>query len=163
MSDQNKGPCFGVPLPEYLGFPGGMQKPVPRRAELERVMASGGVATAKAFEAASIQVIGLQECRIPQAQLVKAGHFTTCYSAADKGSKGCRFWISAKIGYTQAHCRFASRPLQAFPYRPFSGHCPGRYGHAWTCRRVLGPRTMVERLTSISQGSAALTRRPFLC
>ena len=52
MSDQNKGPCFGVPLPEYLGFPGGMQKPVPRRAELERVMASGGVATAKAFEAA---------------------------------------------------------------------------------------------------------------
>ena len=52
MSDQNKGPCFGVPLPTHLDFPGGMQKPVPRRAELEQVMASGGVATAKAFEAA---------------------------------------------------------------------------------------------------------------
>ena len=51
MSDQNKGPCFGVPLPTHLDFLGGMQKPVPRRAELEQVMASGGVATAKAFEA----------------------------------------------------------------------------------------------------------------
>ena len=51
MSDQNKGPCFGVPLPEYLNFPGGMQKPVPRRAELEQVIASGGLTTVKAFEA----------------------------------------------------------------------------------------------------------------
>ena len=52
MSDENKGPCFGVPLPEYLNFPGGMQKPVPRRAELEQVIAHGGLTTAKAFEAA---------------------------------------------------------------------------------------------------------------
>ena len=51
MSEQNKGPCFGVPLPTHLDFPGGMQKPVPRRAELEQVIASGGLATAKAFEA----------------------------------------------------------------------------------------------------------------
>ena len=51
MSDDQRGPCFGVPLPTHLGFPGGMQKPVPRRAELEQVMASGGVATVKAFEA----------------------------------------------------------------------------------------------------------------
>ena len=51
MSDQDKGPCFGVPLPTHLDFPGGMQKPVPRRHELEQVIASGGVATAKAFEA----------------------------------------------------------------------------------------------------------------
>lgn len=52
MSDQNKGPCFGVPLPKHLDFPGGMQKPVPTRAELEQVIASGGLTTAKAFEAA---------------------------------------------------------------------------------------------------------------
>ena len=51
MSDQNKGPIFGVPLPAHLDFPGGMQNPVPRRHELEQVIASGGVATAKAFEA----------------------------------------------------------------------------------------------------------------
>ena len=51
MSDQNKGPIFGVPLPAHLNFPGSMQKPVPRRAELEQVIASGGLTTAKAFEA----------------------------------------------------------------------------------------------------------------
>ena len=51
MSEQNKGPCFGVSLPTNLDFPGGMQKPVPRRMELEQVVASGGLATVKALEA----------------------------------------------------------------------------------------------------------------
>ena len=51
MSDQNKGPCFGVPLPTHLDFPGGMQKPVPRRQQLVKVVASGGVATVRALEA----------------------------------------------------------------------------------------------------------------
>ena len=52
MIEQNKGPCFGVPLPTHLNFPGGLQKPVPTRKELEQVIASGGLATAKALESA---------------------------------------------------------------------------------------------------------------
>ena len=60
MSDQSKGPCFGVPLPTHLNFPGGMEKPVPRRAELEQVMASGGVATVKAFEASLALVAAIE-------------------------------------------------------------------------------------------------------
>ena len=51
MSDQNTGPVYGVPLPTHLEFPGGMQKPVPRRHELEQVIESSGLDT-KAFEAA---------------------------------------------------------------------------------------------------------------
>ena len=54
MIDQNKGPCFGVPLPTHLDFPGGMQKPVPRRAELEQVIASGGPIGAKTI--ASLEI-----------------------------------------------------------------------------------------------------------
>lgn len=60
MSDENKGPCFGVPLPTHLNFPGGMQKPVPRRAELEQVVTYGGLTTAKALEASLALVAAIE-------------------------------------------------------------------------------------------------------
>jgi hypothetical protein len=76
MSDDQRGPCFGVPLPTHLDFPGGMQKPVPTRQELEKVVASGGGSTIKAFEASLALVAAIDRggydvsrCRICQ-QLV---------------------------------------------------------------------------------------------
>ncbi len=38
MSDQNKGPYFGVPLPTHLDFPGGIQKELPTAKELVSVV-----------------------------------------------------------------------------------------------------------------------------
>ena len=38
MSDQNKGPYFGVPLPAHLDFPGGIQKELPTAKELVSVV-----------------------------------------------------------------------------------------------------------------------------
>ena len=52
---------------------------------------------ARSFEQAGITAVGLQECRLPAAQMGKARKFTACYSATDKGTKGCSFWISADI------------------------------------------------------------------
>lgn len=90
MSDQNKGPCFGVPLPTHLGFPGGMQKPVPRRAELEQVIASGGIATVKAFEASLALVAAIDRggyevspCLICQ-ELTVSGGLAICRQCAEK-------------------------------------------------------------------------------
>ena len=40
MSDQNKGPCFGVPLPAHLDLPGGRQQLVPTAKELRGLMDS---------------------------------------------------------------------------------------------------------------------------
>ena len=37
----------------------------------------------------------LPECRIPNLQVGHAGHFTTCYSASERGAKGCGFWIDS--------------------------------------------------------------------
>ena len=38
MSDQTKGPFFGVPLPTHLNFPGGTQKELPTAKELVSVV-----------------------------------------------------------------------------------------------------------------------------
>ncbi len=40
MSDQNKGPCFGVPLPTHLDLPGGRQQLIPTAKELRGLMDS---------------------------------------------------------------------------------------------------------------------------
>ena len=40
MSDQNKGPIFGVPLPTYLDLPGGRRQLVPTAKELRGLMDS---------------------------------------------------------------------------------------------------------------------------
>ena len=52
---------------------------------------------AKSVEQQAVDVIGLQECKLPQAQSGKARPYTTCYSAADKGLKGCGFWILSRL------------------------------------------------------------------
>ena len=38
MSDQNKGPCFGVPLPTHLDFPGCRRQELPTAADLSRII-----------------------------------------------------------------------------------------------------------------------------
>ena len=38
MSDENKGPYFGVPLPTHLDLPGGRQQELPTAADLSRIV-----------------------------------------------------------------------------------------------------------------------------
>ena len=47
MSDQNKGPIFGVPLPLHLDLPGGRQQELPKAWELDLLIATGGVIGSK--------------------------------------------------------------------------------------------------------------------
>ena len=54
MSDQNKGPCFGVPLPTHLDLPGGRQQELPRAWELDLLIVTGGGIGAKTV--ASLEV-----------------------------------------------------------------------------------------------------------
>ena len=53
MSDRNKGPIFGVPLPAHLDLPGGRQQLVPAAKELERLIDS--VSLYKPIAAKTIQ------------------------------------------------------------------------------------------------------------
>ena len=54
MSDQNKGPIFGVPLPTYLDLPGGRQQELPKAWELGLLIVTGGAIGAKTV--ASLEV-----------------------------------------------------------------------------------------------------------
>ena len=54
MSDQNKGPIFGVPLPSHLDLPGGMQQELPKAWELDLLIATGGAIGAKTI--ASLEI-----------------------------------------------------------------------------------------------------------
>ncbi len=54
MSDENKGPCFGVPLPEYLDLPGGRQQELPKAWELDLLIVTGAAIGAKTV--ASLEV-----------------------------------------------------------------------------------------------------------
>ena len=47
MSEQSKGPYFGVPLPTHLDLPGGRQQELPTSWELDFVVVTGAVAGAK--------------------------------------------------------------------------------------------------------------------
>ena len=47
MSDQNKGPIFGVPLPTQLDLPGGRQQELPRAWELDLLIVTGAAIGAK--------------------------------------------------------------------------------------------------------------------
>ena len=47
MSDQNKGPYFGVPLPTHLDLPGGMQQELPKAWELDLLIVTGAAIGAK--------------------------------------------------------------------------------------------------------------------
>ena len=47
MSDQNKGPIFGVPLPTHLDLPGGRQHELPRAWELDLLIVTGAAIGAK--------------------------------------------------------------------------------------------------------------------
>ena len=47
MSDQNKGPIFGVPLPTHLDLPGGRQQELPRAWELDLLIVTGAAIGAK--------------------------------------------------------------------------------------------------------------------
>ena len=38
MSDQDKGPIFGVPLPAHLDLPGGRRQELPTAADLSRII-----------------------------------------------------------------------------------------------------------------------------
>ena len=53
MSDQNKGPYFGVPLPTHLDLPGGRQQLVPTAKELNGLIDS--VSLYKPIAAKTIQ------------------------------------------------------------------------------------------------------------
>ena len=54
MSDQNKGPIFGVPLPTHLDLPGGMQQELPKAWELDLLIVAGGAIGAKTI--ASLEI-----------------------------------------------------------------------------------------------------------
>ena len=54
MSDQNKGPVYGVPLPTHLDLPGGRQQELPTSWELDLLVVTGAVAGAKTV--ASLEV-----------------------------------------------------------------------------------------------------------
>ena len=47
MSDRNKGPYFGVPLPTHLDLPGGRQQELPRAWELDLLIVTGAAIGAK--------------------------------------------------------------------------------------------------------------------
>ena len=54
MSEQNKGPIFGVPLPSHLDLPGGMQQESPKAWELDLLIVTGGAIGSKTV--ASLEV-----------------------------------------------------------------------------------------------------------
>ena len=54
MSDQDKGPYFGVPLPTHLDLPGGMQQELPKAWELDLLIVAGGAIGAKTI--ASLEI-----------------------------------------------------------------------------------------------------------
>ena len=77
-ADQNKGPIYGVTLPDSLPLPGGLTQTVPRRGELQRIRVLVGDRVVGALEVALSFVAAIERSGLGVSPCRSCGEAIVC-------------------------------------------------------------------------------------